>query len=181
MQISLEGKVALVTGVSGDGQVGQAVAKALAENGAQLAICARKQSNVEARAKELRDAGARVFAMAGSLTDEGQVRRLVDGTVSEYGRIDVLVNLAGGLSRYKTAVEHTLDDWRAEVDNNLLSAFLTSRAAFPHLQAAGTVSSSTSHGLASLRPIWSPITAPRRELRRLPARSRSREEISVSA
>ena len=137
MQISLEGKVAIVTGVSGDGQVGQAVAKALAENGAQLAICARKRSNVEARAKELRDAGARVFAMAGSLTDEGQVQGLIDGTVSEYGRIDVLVNLAGGLSRYKTALEHSLDDWRAEVDNNLLSAFLTSRAAFPHLQAAG--------------------------------------------
>ena len=138
MQISLAGKVAIVTGVSGDGQVGQAVAKALAENGAQLAICARKQSNVEARAEELRDAGAQVFAMAGSLTDEGQVRRLVDGTISEYGRIDVLVNLAGGLTRYKTAVEHTLDDWRAEIDNNLLSAFLTSRATFPHLQAAGT-------------------------------------------
>jgi NAD(P)-dependent dehydrogenase (short-subunit alcohol dehydrogenase family) len=138
MQTSLAGKVAIVTGVSGDGQVGQAVAKALAESGAQLAICARKQSNVEARAKELRDAGARVFAMVGSLTDEGQVQRLIDGTVSEYGQIDVLVNLAGGLSRYKTAVEHSLDDWRAEVDNNLLSAFLTSRAAFPHLQAAGT-------------------------------------------
>ena len=50
MQSSLAGKVAIVTSVSGDGQVGQAVAKALAENGAQLAICARKQSNVEARA-----------------------------------------------------------------------------------------------------------------------------------
>ena len=119
MQTSLVGKVAIVTGVSGDGQVGQAVAKALAENGARLAICARKQSNVEARAKELRDAGARVFAMVGSLTDEGQVQRLIDGTVGEYGRIDVLVNLAGGLSRYKTAVEHSLDDWRSEVDNNL--------------------------------------------------------------
>ena len=64
MQISLAGKVAIVTGVSGDGQVGQAVARALADSGAQLAICARKQSNVE-RAKELRDAGVRVFAMAG--------------------------------------------------------------------------------------------------------------------
>ena len=133
MQIGLEGKVAIITGVSGEGQVGQAVAKALAENGAQLAICARKQSNVEARAQELRAAGASVFAMVGSLTDEGQVQRLIDGTISEYGRIDILVNLAGGLSRYL----HSLDDWRAEVDNNLLSAFLTSRAAFPHLQAAG--------------------------------------------
>ena len=181
MQISLDGKVAIVTGVSGDGQVGQAVARALADSGAQLAICARKQSNVEARAKELRDAGVRVFAMAGSLTDEVQVRRLIDDTLNEYGRIDILVNLAGGLTRYKTAVEHSLDDWRAEVDNNLLSAFLTSRAAFPHLQAAGDGSSSTSHGLASLRPTWSPITAPRLELRRLPARLRSREGISASA
>jgi len=137
MQITLEGKVAIVTGVSGDGQVGQAVAKALAENGAKLAICARTKDKVEARAKELRELGASVFSMAGSLTDEGQVKRLIDGTVKEFGRIDVLVNLAGGLTRYKAAVEHTLDDWRAEVDNNLLSAFLTSRAAFPHLQAAG--------------------------------------------
>ena len=51
MQTNLEGKVAIVTGVSGDGQVGQAVAKALAESGAQLAICARGQRNVEARVK----------------------------------------------------------------------------------------------------------------------------------
>ena len=137
MPTTLEGKVAIVTGVSGDGQVGQAVAKALAENGAQLALCARTQSNVEARAQELRQAGARVFAIAGSLTDEAQVKRLIDGAMKEYGRIDILVNLAGGLTRYKSAVEHSLDDWRAEVDNNLLSAFLTSRAAFPHLQAAG--------------------------------------------
>ena len=93
MQINLRNKVALVTGVSGDGQVGQTVAKALAENGVQLAICARNRSHVEARAKKLRDAGAHVFAMAGSLTDEGQVQRLIDGTVSEYGRIDILVNL----------------------------------------------------------------------------------------
>jgi NAD(P)-dependent dehydrogenase (short-subunit alcohol dehydrogenase family) len=134
---TLEGKVAIVTGVSGDGQIGQAVAKALAENGAQLAICARSKDKVEARTKELREAGARVFVMAGSLTDESQVGQLIDGTMSEYGQINILVNLAGGLTRYKPAVECSLDDWRAEVDNNLLSAFLTSRAAFPHMQAAG--------------------------------------------
>jgi short-subunit dehydrogenase len=58
---TLEGKVAIVTGVSGDGQVGQAVAKALAENGARLAICARSKDKVDARAKELREAGAGVF------------------------------------------------------------------------------------------------------------------------
>ncbi len=137
MQITLEDKVAVVTGVSGDGQVGQTVARVLAENGARLAICARSKDKVEARAKELRELGANVLAMAGSLTDESQVKRLIDDTANELGRIDILVNLAGGLTRYKPAIEFTLEDWRAEIDNNLLSAFLTSRAAFPHLHAAG--------------------------------------------
>ena len=93
MQIKKK-QVAIVTGVSGEGQVGHAVAKALAENGVQLAICARKQSNVEARAKELRDAGARVFAKVGSLTDEVQVRQLIDDTLNEYGRIGATISRA---------------------------------------------------------------------------------------
>ena len=137
MRTSLQGKVAIVSGVSHDGQVGQAVAKALAERGAALAICARGQSNLEVRAAELRQAGARVFAMAASLTDEAQVARLIDGTLKEYNKIDILVNLAGGLTRYKPAIELSLDDWTNELNNNLLSAFLTSRAAFPHMLTAG--------------------------------------------
>jgi NAD(P)-dependent dehydrogenase (short-subunit alcohol dehydrogenase family) len=137
MPAILEGKVALVTGVSHDGQVGQAAAKALAENGTTLAICARTQSNVETRAEELRQAGARVLALVASLTDESQVRQLIERTLSEYKRIDILVNLAGGLTRYKPAVEHSLDDWNHELNNNLLSAFLTSRAVFPHMREAG--------------------------------------------
>ena len=52
MPAVFEGKVALVTGVSHDGQIGQAVAKKLAERGAALTICARTQSNVEARAED---------------------------------------------------------------------------------------------------------------------------------
>jgi NAD(P)-dependent dehydrogenase (short-subunit alcohol dehydrogenase family) len=137
MPASLEGKVAVVTGVSHDGQVGQTVAKALAKEGCALAICARTQANVEARAMELRQAGARVLAIAASLTDENSVRQLMESTLKQYSRIDILVNLAGGLTRYKPSVEHSLDDWNTEVGNNLLSAFLTSRAVFPHMQAAG--------------------------------------------
>nr|WP_280514716.1 SDR family NAD(P)-dependent oxidoreductase [Methylocella tundrae] len=133
----LEGKVALVTGVSHDGQIGQAVARKLAESGAALVICARTRSNVEARAEELRGAGARVLALAVSLTDESQVRQLIERALSEFKRIDILINLAGGLTRYKPAVEHSLDDWSQELDNNLLSAFLTSRSVFPHMQESG--------------------------------------------
>ncbi len=137
MPAILEGKVALVTGVSRDGQVGQTVAKVLAENGAALAICARTQSNVEERAEELRQAGARVLAVAASLTDEAQVRQLIERVLSEYKRIDILVNLARGLTCYKPAVEHSLDDWNHELNNSLLSAFLASRAVFPHMRDGG--------------------------------------------
>jgi len=137
MTAILEGKVALVTGVSQDEQVGQAVAKALAAQGAALAIVARSQNNVEARAEELRQAGARVLPLAVDLTDEAQVRQMVERAMGDYGKIDILVNLAGGLTRYKSAVEHSLDDWNHELANNLLTAFLSSRAVFPHMRDAG--------------------------------------------
>jgi NAD(P)-dependent dehydrogenase (short-subunit alcohol dehydrogenase family) len=137
MPSSLEGRIAVVTGVSHQGQIGETVARALAENGAALAICARTASNVEARADELRQAGARVLVVAASLTEESGAKQLIEATIKEYERIDVLVNLAGGLTRYKPAVEHSIDDWTIELGNNLLSAFLVSREAFPHMQAAG--------------------------------------------
>jgi NAD(P)-dependent dehydrogenase (short-subunit alcohol dehydrogenase family) len=134
---NLEGKVAIVTGVSHDGQVGQAVAKALAAQGASLAICARTKENVVARAAELKGEGANVIPIVASLTDEADVRRLVSETVSAFGRIDVVVNLAGGLSIYKPSVDLTVDEWMREVGNNVLSAFLVTREAFPHLGKAG--------------------------------------------
>jgi NAD(P)-dependent dehydrogenase (short-subunit alcohol dehydrogenase family) len=134
---TLADKVALVTGVSHEGQVGQAVAKALAANGATLAICARTQSNVEARAAELRQGGAKVLPVAASLTDENDVQRVVEETLKAYGRVDILVNLAGGLTLYKPALEVSLEEWTRELDNNLLSAFLVARAIFPHMAKAG--------------------------------------------
>jgi NAD(P)-dependent dehydrogenase (short-subunit alcohol dehydrogenase family) len=137
MTATLNGKVALVTGVSQDGQVGQAVAKALAAQGAALVIAARNQNNVEARAEELRQAGARVFPLAVNLTDEALAGQMVERAIGEYGKIDILVNLAGGLTRYKSAVEHSLEDWNHELANNLLSAFLSSRAVFPRMRDAG--------------------------------------------
>ncbi len=105
MADNLRDKVAIVTGVSHDGQVGQAVAKALAAQGASLAICARSKDNVVARAAELKAEGANVIPVAGSLTDEAHVKRLVSETVSAFGRIDIVVNLAGGLTIYKPSTD----------------------------------------------------------------------------
>jgi NAD(P)-dependent dehydrogenase (short-subunit alcohol dehydrogenase family) len=133
----LAGKVALVTGVSHEAQVGAAVAGALAAEGAALAIASRARDRVEARARDLAAGGAGVLALAVDLTSESEVRKAVEQVASQYGRIDVLVNLAGGLTRYKPAVEVTLDDWNQELGNNLLTAFLCARAVFPRLRDAG--------------------------------------------
>ena len=134
---SLEGKVAIVTGVSHDGQVGQAVAKALAAQGASLVVCARSKENVVARAAELKAEGANVIPVVASLTDEADVKRLVNETVSGLGRIDIVVNLAGGLTVYKPSAEVTIDEWTRELNNNVLSAFLVTREAFPHMAKTG--------------------------------------------
>jgi NAD(P)-dependent dehydrogenase (short-subunit alcohol dehydrogenase family) len=141
MATLLSGKVAIVTGVSRDGQVGQAVARALATEGAALAIASRSRERLEARAAELKTLGARVLPVPADLADESEVQQLVDRVAREYGRIDILVNLAGGLTRYKPAVEHTLQDWKSEMSNNLLATFLCSRAVFARMRdaAAGTI------------------------------------------
>jgi NAD(P)-dependent dehydrogenase (short-subunit alcohol dehydrogenase family) len=75
--------------------------------------------------------------VAASLTEEAQVRRLVDETLKQYARLDILINLAGGLTLYKPSVEFSLDDWNRELNNNLLSAFLVSREVFPNMVKAG--------------------------------------------
>lgn len=137
MPTNLHGKVAIVTGVSHDGQVGQAVAKALAQQGASLAVCARSKDNVVARAAELKAEGANVIPVVASLTDEADVKRLVAETSSAFGRIDIVVNLAGGLTVYKPSSEVTLAEWTREVNNNVLSAFLLTREVFPHMTKTG--------------------------------------------
>jgi NAD(P)-dependent dehydrogenase (short-subunit alcohol dehydrogenase family) len=137
MSGTLQGKFALVTGVSGAGQVGYAVAEALAAAGAALCIAARNQGQVDARAADLRARGARVAGVAADLTQEPQVDAVFERMAQDYGRIDIVVNLAGGLTRYKPAIEHSLADWQHEVGINLLSAFLCSRAALKRMSASG--------------------------------------------
>jgi NAD(P)-dependent dehydrogenase (short-subunit alcohol dehydrogenase family) len=137
MADNLRDKVAIVTGVSHDGQVGQAVAKALATQGASLAICARSKDNVVARAAELKAEGANVIPVVASLTDEADVKRLVSETASAFGRIDIVVNLAGGLTIYKPSTDVSLEEWMSELNNNVLSAFLVTREAFPHMAKTG--------------------------------------------
>ena len=135
--MEFQNKVVIVTGVSADGQIGQAVARAFAVQGAKLAITARGAEKLSARAEEIKMLGAEVLAIPADLTNEAEVNGLVQQTLDQYGQVDILVNLAGGLTKYKSATEHSLEDWTSELNNNLLTAFLCSKAVFEPMKASG--------------------------------------------
>ena len=135
--MDFQDKVVIVTGVSNDGQIGQAVAQAFAGQGAKLVISARRAEKLNACADEIKALGAEVLAIPADLTNEAEVNGLVQQTLDRFGHVDVLVNLAGGLTRYKAATEHSLEDWTSELNNNLLTAFLCSRAVFTPMKSAG--------------------------------------------
>ncbi len=130
----LEAQVAVITGVSHAGQVGFALASAMAREGSMLAISSRTAERVNARSEELHAEGAQVIAVSADLTTEEGASTLVQETLKSYGRIDILVNLAGGLTKYGPSDELTLADWDFELNNNLRSAFLCSRAVWPSMQ-----------------------------------------------
>jgi NAD(P)-dependent dehydrogenase (short-subunit alcohol dehydrogenase family) len=135
----LANKVAIITGVSQAGQVGFALALAFVREGASVAISSRSAERVQARLQELRAArpDARALGVAADLTTEAGARRLVEETVAAFGRVDILVNLAGGLTKYGPSAELSLADWEAELNNNLRTTFLCTRAVWPLMQQQG--------------------------------------------
>src|SRR6266700_774858 len=133
----LKDQIAIITGVSHAGQVGYALAAAFAREGALLAISARNAERVKARAQALQSEGARVIAIPADLTTEEGANTLIQGTLEAYGHIDILVNLAGGLTKYGPSDELTLAEWEAELNNNLRTAFLCSRAVWPIMKSQG--------------------------------------------
>jgi len=130
-------KVVIVTGVSSDGQIGQAIAQAFAKEGAKVVISARRAEKVNARAEEIKALGGEVLAVPADLTKEDDVNALVQKTLEQFGKVDVLVNLAGGLTKFNAIIETSLEDWTSELNNNLLSAFLCSKAVFGPMKNAG--------------------------------------------
>jgi NAD(P)-dependent dehydrogenase (short-subunit alcohol dehydrogenase family) len=133
----VDGQVAIITGVSQAGQAGFSLASAFAREGAILAICSRSAERVKARASELRAEGARVLPVAADLTTEEGAQALIQETLNAYGKINILVNLAGGLTKYKLSYELSLAEWDAELNNNLRTTFLCTRAVWPVMKSQG--------------------------------------------
>src|SRR5262245_51657270 len=92
----LEGKIAVLTGVSRPGQVGETVARSLAEDGVTVVLIDRTGQDSQARASELRADGLNALAYHADLTDAGQLDLVVQAVAGEFDGIDALVNIAGG-------------------------------------------------------------------------------------
>lgn len=136
-RFSLQGKTALVTG--GGTGLGQAIALAFADAGADVAVSGRRPGPIEETARMIEAKGRRAFAVSTDVTDEAQVARMVAATIEAFGHLDILVNNAGGggAGRGKEFPDLTLDDWHEGMDGNLTSMFLVSRAVVPHLLERG--------------------------------------------
>jgi 3-oxoacyl-[acyl-carrier protein] reductase len=137
VDLGLSGKVALVSGASRG--IGRAIALGLAREGAQVALAARGTADLEAAvaaAKAGLGPGGAALGVVADLGTEAGISAFVDAAIRAYGRIDVVVNNVGGsAARDFDAADEA--DFRAVLDKNLFPALRLSRAALPHLRAAG--------------------------------------------
>jgi 3-oxoacyl-[acyl-carrier protein] reductase/pteridine reductase len=130
----LQGKVALVTGAAK--RIGRAIALALAEEGADVAITYRdSKEHAEQTVCELDALGIRAMAVHANLRDPESIRGAVARVAVELGSIDILVNNAG---RFETAaIENiSVEQWDAMFETNTRGPFIAAQAALPHLRAA---------------------------------------------
>ena len=122
----LSGRVAIVTG--GGSGLGRQMARALAEMGANVVLCARKAARCEETAVELSALGIRAIGLRCDVTIADDVKAMVERTKEELGRVDILVNNAGR-AWVAPAATMAVEDWRRVIDVNLTGAFLCAQAA----------------------------------------------------
>ena len=135
MELALKGKVVIITGATRG--IGADIALGFAEEGAQVAICARTTADLDAKAAEVsRATGATVVGIPVDLSKRGEPERLVDAVVKRFGRLDILVNSAG-VAPGGTIEELSDDDWERGIQLKLLGLVRCTRAAIPVMRRQG--------------------------------------------
>jgi NAD(P)-dependent dehydrogenase (short-subunit alcohol dehydrogenase family) len=137
MPPNLGGKIALVTGVGRVGQIGHAVARGLGRAGAQLVLVDQNAAALADREQEFAGAAWPVRSVAGDLTTPDVARRAVATAAQQFGGLDIVVNIAGGLLSYGPALEITPEQLDRELAVNVKTAFYVCQAALPALVARG--------------------------------------------
>jgi NADP-dependent 3-hydroxy acid dehydrogenase YdfG len=124
----LIGKVALITGASAG--IGAASARALAAEGAQLVLTARREERLTALVAEIEQLGGKGQIVVGDAREEDTARRAVAAAVQTYGRLDILINNVG-VGNYKPLIETSAEEYDEMMDSNMRTTFLFARHAVP--------------------------------------------------
>ena len=127
--MKLNDKVALITG--GGRGIGKAIALAYAREGAKLAICARTAGEIEETAKEIKALGTDCLAVVCDVSLEEPVSKLIEKVQESFGRIDILINNAGVMTRPAPIAELEVKKWDYTMNVNLRGPFLVTRAVLP--------------------------------------------------
>ena len=131
----LDGKVAIITG--GAGGIGGCIAQTYVEAGARVVIASRSQEKIDAVVEQLSAAGGEAVAVATDVTVPEDVTIMVAKTIEAFGRVDVLVNNAGGAMFVKPPEKLRPKEWNAAIALNLSSVFLCSQAVFQQMKEQG--------------------------------------------
>ncbi|MDQ6807584.1 MAG: SDR family oxidoreductase [Actinomycetota bacterium] len=125
----LDGKTAVVTG--GSRGIGAATARALAANGAAVAVLARDGQALDSVAAGISEAGGRALAVPADCTVQGDLERCANTVLEALGPVDILATFAGGNGMPVPTAEETADHWREVIESDLTSMFLTTSAFLP--------------------------------------------------
>lgn len=153
-KLDLKGKVALVTG--GGTGLGRAMALALAQVGADIALAARRPQPLEEAATEIRSLGRKALVVLADITDSAQVQGMVAAVIQELGRVDILINNAGIVTGWqpKPIWDITDQEWQLGLDTNLSGAFYCSRAVSRHMaerRSGVIINVSSGFGIRAMR------------------------------
>src|SRR5437868_9379150 len=139
----LEGRVAIITG--GDSGIGRAVAIAFAREGADIVLSyLNEDDDADSTADLIRQAGRRVLTVPGDITDERRCQELVDVAISEFGRLDILVNTAAFQRTHKSIEEIPTDEWETTLRTNVTAPFMLAKAATQHMKPGASIINTTS-------------------------------------
>jgi NAD(P)-dependent dehydrogenase (short-subunit alcohol dehydrogenase family) len=134
MIINLKGRTAIITG--GSRGLGEAMAKALSEAGANIALVARDSNRLELVRDAIAETGGTASVFTADVTQEKEVASLVDAVNQRFGAAQILINNAGTNIR-KNLVDFSLEEFRSVLDSSLISTFLMCRAFVPGMKGTG--------------------------------------------
>lgn len=130
----LKGKVAVVTGASRG--LGKAMAVALAEEGARVALVSRSENDLERVADEIAGAGGEAAVFVTDVASDQQVRQTAARIIARFGTVNILINNAG-LAVRKPVTELAPEEWRAVMETNVSSAYLLCHRLVPYMKGQG--------------------------------------------